>query len=261
MFEINKKEFGAFVSQQRRQKGLTQKQLAEKLYVSDKAVSKWETGASIPDTTLLIPLAKELGVTVTELLMCRRMEQNDRMDAGQVETVVKTAIHYTEEKPVRGYADRSSLKWIYIYLACLLACGAGVCLNALWGHLGIFFSGIWFTYNILGVVFGMYFVFFVRIKLPKFYDENRIHGVFDGIVRMHIPGVVFNNCNWPYIVRFGRIWACAATALPPFLNIMLCQIAANSLTLQQQKTLALSINWIFLASMFVPLYIIARKYE
>ena len=46
MFEIDKKKFGTFVSELRREKGYTQKELAEKLFISDKAISKWETGVS-----------------------------------------------------------------------------------------------------------------------------------------------------------------------------------------------------------------------
>ena len=64
-FELNKQAFGAFLAQLRREKGWTQKDLAEKLYVSDKAVSKWERGLSVPDVSLLLPLAELLGVSVT----------------------------------------------------------------------------------------------------------------------------------------------------------------------------------------------------
>ena len=53
-FELNKQAFGAFLAQLRREKGWTQKDLAEKLYVSDKAVSKWERGLSVPDVSLLL---------------------------------------------------------------------------------------------------------------------------------------------------------------------------------------------------------------
>lgn len=46
MFAIDKSKFGAFVAERRKEKGLTQKELAGKLFLSDKAVSKWETGVS-----------------------------------------------------------------------------------------------------------------------------------------------------------------------------------------------------------------------
>ena len=57
MFEIDKQKFGKFVAELRKEKGVTQKELAKELFISDKAISKWETGVSIPDTALLVPLA------------------------------------------------------------------------------------------------------------------------------------------------------------------------------------------------------------
>ena len=65
MFEIDKEAFGAFLAEQRKAKGYTQKTLAEKLFVSDKAVSKWERGLSMPDISLLAPLSDILGISVT----------------------------------------------------------------------------------------------------------------------------------------------------------------------------------------------------
>ena len=64
---------------------------------SDKIISKWETGVSIPDTSLLVPLADLFGVTVTEPLMSERMIQEAPLDANQVEAVVQTALSYTED--------------------------------------------------------------------------------------------------------------------------------------------------------------------
>ena len=52
MFEIDKQRFGKFVAELRKEKGVTQKELAKELFISDKAISKWETGVSIPDTAL-----------------------------------------------------------------------------------------------------------------------------------------------------------------------------------------------------------------
>ena len=54
MYELNKQKFGAFVSALRKERGYTQKELAQKLFISDKAVSKWETGMSVPDVSLQI---------------------------------------------------------------------------------------------------------------------------------------------------------------------------------------------------------------
>ena len=59
---------GPAIKALRERKGMTQKQLAEQILVSDKAVSKWETGKGLPDLSLLEPLAKALGVSVAELL-------------------------------------------------------------------------------------------------------------------------------------------------------------------------------------------------
>ena len=68
MYELDKAAFGHFLAQLRREKGMTQKELAATLYVSDKAVSKWERGLSVPDISLLVPLAEQLNVTVAETL-------------------------------------------------------------------------------------------------------------------------------------------------------------------------------------------------
>ena len=68
MKELDKEKMGLFIAQLRREKEATQKELADRLYVSDKAVSKWERGLSVPDISLLLPLAEILGVTTTELL-------------------------------------------------------------------------------------------------------------------------------------------------------------------------------------------------
>jgi len=84
MHEIDKKKFGVFITELKKEKGYTQKELSERLFISDKAVSKWETGISIPDAALWIPLANLLGVTVTELLMCQRVEETAQMTSDQV---------------------------------------------------------------------------------------------------------------------------------------------------------------------------------
>ncbi len=64
---MNQIKIGAFISERRKAKGWTQSQLAEKLEITDKAISKWETGRSMPDLSLFMPLCTLLDVTVNEL--------------------------------------------------------------------------------------------------------------------------------------------------------------------------------------------------
>ncbi len=79
---------GRFISELRKEKGLTQAELAEKLNVTDKAVSKWETGRSAPDVSLLIPLSEILAVTVTEILKGEKISTEVLPEASN-EVIVK----------------------------------------------------------------------------------------------------------------------------------------------------------------------------
>lgn len=65
---MDNKKFSQTITQLRKEKGLTQSDVAKKLNVSPQAVSKWENGDSMPDLSLLLPLAELYGVTVDELL-------------------------------------------------------------------------------------------------------------------------------------------------------------------------------------------------
>lgn len=69
---------GSVIKTLREKKGYTQKQLADRLTVSDKAVSKWETGRGLPDLSLLEPLSLALGVSVTELLHGEQITNRNR---------------------------------------------------------------------------------------------------------------------------------------------------------------------------------------
>ena len=61
-------KIGRFIANRRKLKNLTQMQLAEKLGISDRAVSKWETGKSLPDSSIMLELCSILGITVNDLL-------------------------------------------------------------------------------------------------------------------------------------------------------------------------------------------------
>lgn len=86
--EMDKTKTGALIAAARKEKNMTQKELAKALHVSDRAVSKWERGAGFPDVSLLEPLADALGLSVIALL---HGEGTDTDVAGEQQ--VREAIH------------------------------------------------------------------------------------------------------------------------------------------------------------------------
>lgn len=65
---MNLLKIGKFIAEQRKKNGLTQMQLAEKLNITDRAVSKWETGKSLPDSSIMLELCQILNISVNDLL-------------------------------------------------------------------------------------------------------------------------------------------------------------------------------------------------
>ncbi len=64
---------GKFIAEERKRKGYTQKQLSEKLGISDKTISEWECGNEFPDASLIFPLCNELDITVNDLISGQRV--------------------------------------------------------------------------------------------------------------------------------------------------------------------------------------------
>ena len=77
---MNQLKIGRFIAECRKQKGFTQMQLAERLNITDKAISKWERGVAMPDSSIMLELCGLLGITVNELLSGERiiMENNEK---------------------------------------------------------------------------------------------------------------------------------------------------------------------------------------
>ena len=74
---MDQNKTGKFIAGERKRKALTQKQLAEALGISDKTISKWERGGGFPEVSLLLPLCRELDITVNELLAGERVAEED----------------------------------------------------------------------------------------------------------------------------------------------------------------------------------------
>ena len=88
---MDQQKIGKFIAQRRKATGLTQAQLAEKLGITDRAVSKWETGKALPDTSLMLDLCHILEITVNDLLSGEivTMENYNKMLEDNLLEVVK----------------------------------------------------------------------------------------------------------------------------------------------------------------------------
>ena len=80
-------KIGRFIADERKRKGYTQKQLSEKIGISDKTISKWERGNGFPEVSLLLPLCDELEITVNELLSGERVSEEDYRKKAEVNMV------------------------------------------------------------------------------------------------------------------------------------------------------------------------------
>ena len=89
-------KIGKFIALNRKNKGLTQEQLAEKLGVTNKTVSRWETGKYMPDLSLLKPLSEELGITLNELLSGEKIEEQKIVE--NMEKNIINTIDYSNKK-------------------------------------------------------------------------------------------------------------------------------------------------------------------
>lgn len=141
---------GRFIAKKRKEQNLTQEQLAERLVVSNKTISKWETGKYMPDYTVIKNLCGELQVTVSEL-----------MDAEE-----------TEEKSVRVYDDDQILDLLRrtqelekqkVMLTGVILIVMGIALQALSQSLGgsdvkDFFSGLLLGLSVAEMLAGIYVI-------------------------------------------------------------------------------------------------------
>lgn len=193
-----------------------------------------------------------MGVTVSALLAGRKLDDGAGMDAEQVDRLVKKAITLSGDSPEKQKEKRR--KAALIFTVCAAAALAEMLLIL---HSGRMDSTL-LTLVLMSFGFGIYFWFLVKDRLPTYYDENKISAYSSGPLRMNIPGLHFNNSNWPHIVRALRIWAAAGMAGLPFIFLLLGSVVPGLLDTLSTKMVLL---FLYLGGLFIPLYIVGKKYE
>lgn len=111
---MNQIKTGKFIKAARKEKSLTQRELAEKLNISEKTVSKWETGNGLPEVSLMLPLCKILDVSANELLSGERLT-----DAKYFEKAEENIISLYDRTSPRTRVIISTISCILVILCCL----------------------------------------------------------------------------------------------------------------------------------------------
>ena len=256
MYELDKEKVGKFIAELRKERGMTQKELAEKLKVSDKTVSKWETANGMPDVSMLMPIADLFGVTVTELLQGQRMLQNEKMNVEDVDALLKKTLQLSEED-IRGDAgekQKSTIKFILCAVTCLLEILVFFALN---GRDGI---GICMPIYVgLAAFFGGYFAMAIKRRLPSYYDEHKISFYTDGFMKLNVPGMYINNRNWPHVVKAAQWGTNVFMVGYPIFRFVLVALLQERMGMSLDLVELFVGMAIFFGFLFVPLVIAAKK--
>jgi len=150
---MNQIKIGKFIAECRKRKSLTQIQLAEKLNITDKAVSKWERGMAMPDSSIMLELCDILDITVNELLSGEKisMENNDRKNE-------QLLVDISKELEQKNKIIWNSM-WIIMGVS-ITALIAGIFLAAF-----LIPEGIWQLVAILGICVVFLIPCFYALKL------------------------------------------------------------------------------------------------
>ena len=251
MYQINNEKFGKFLSEMRKEKSMTQKELADKLFVSDKTVSKWERGNGMPNVTLLMPIADVLGITVTELLKGEKISENNSLNTDEVEKLVINSLDLS----VRDTIRQRKKNWIYAFLIsigvviaqAILMTVSGITIEQMRDSIFISF---------LMLIFAVCCIF-VKEVLPTYYDKDKINFVSQGVFKIHMPGLAFNNGNWIYILTVFRLFTLGVAILAPILCYLCISIGGVDLW----NSIKYPSILILLAGLIVATYIVGKKYE
>ncbi len=159
---------GKFIAELRKEKGLTQEQLGEKVGVTNKTVSRWETGTYLPPADMLVIMSEFFNVSINELLAGKRLSQEEYKQAAEenLQQVIKTSTFSLDDK-IAFYKK----KWLKEHTTILLL--LGLCI------LAVFLTGL-LLYKVVVI-----YVSFVLLLLVHIWRNNTMmtyveNNAFDG---------------------------------------------------------------------------------
>ena len=141
---------GKFIAEKRKEKGLTQKELARQLGIGDKAVSKWECGRGMPDTSIMLPLCSLLGINVNELLMGEILSEKDYNES--TGNIILTLMEEKESLKKKNKKDLFSSCVLVILFAAILLLLTTMPLQNRHGWIYFYYDPIAFATDIIFVM-------------------------------------------------------------------------------------------------------------
>ena len=139
-------KIGKFIAEERKAKKYTQRELADKLSISDKTISKWERGNGFPEVSLLLPLCNELEITVNELLSGERLQAMDYKKKAE-ENMVNLVKEAQESK--KKIIMSAMVSVLVIVAAVPLFVVAGMFEMQVWAR--VLLMGIGFVITVMGI--------------------------------------------------------------------------------------------------------------
>jgi len=120
---MNQEKIGKFIQEMRKQKGLTQEELAEKLNVSNKTISRWENGINLPDASLYNLLCQELNISINELLSGQKLEPGEYQQKLEENVLL---LNDKTNKKIKKVSKKITIIIIFIVLVIILLIISGI---------------------------------------------------------------------------------------------------------------------------------------
>lgn len=199
----------------------------------------------MPDVNLFEPLSQTLGITLTELLHGEIMEEPLSKEVS--DSLIKDSLKWAEVNKKGTQSKQKRIKLFFITLCCSL-----FSLFLLFQQSDVEMTSILIITSML-CFFQIYFTFFVKEILPKYYDENKISYYTDGFVRIHIAGVYFNNHNWIPIIQA----ICFGMTCCSLLNLVILGITIYFKIGELIRSILILV--VFLRCLLIPFFINAKK--
>ena len=115
---MNQEKIGKIILELRKEKNMTQQELADKIGVTDRAISKWENGRGLPDLSLMKPLCDELGISINELISGEKIDKKEYQD--KFEENVLNTINYSQKQIKKARNKYAIIMGIIMYGVILL---------------------------------------------------------------------------------------------------------------------------------------------